>query len=95
MIHLGFRARGLTGSGWSTCLARTYMAGVLLLIRKRWSLPAESFTQRRISGNQLARAFPRGVGPGRWRAGGLDEASKYENRKMRYNEPLTRLSACA
>ncbi len=29
--HLGFRARGLAGSGWSTCLARTYMAGVLLL----------------------------------------------------------------
>ncbi len=29
--HLGFRARGLAGSGWSTCLARIYMAGVLLL----------------------------------------------------------------
>jgi multidrug resistance protein, MATE family len=28
--HLGVRAYGVPGSGWSTCLARTYMAGVLL-----------------------------------------------------------------
>ena len=27
--HLGFRAMGITGSGWSTCFARIYMAGVL------------------------------------------------------------------
>ena len=27
--HLGFRAMGITGSGWSTCFARVYMAGVL------------------------------------------------------------------
>lgn len=27
--HLGFRAMGITGSGWSTCLARFYMALVM------------------------------------------------------------------
>jgi multidrug resistance protein, MATE family len=30
--HLGFRAMGITGSGWSTCLSRTYLAGVLGLV---------------------------------------------------------------
>jgi len=29
--HLGFRAMGITGSGWSTCFARVYMAGVLAI----------------------------------------------------------------
>src|SRR5438067_7113898 len=29
--HLGFRAEGITGSGWSTCFARVYMAGVLTI----------------------------------------------------------------
>jgi len=29
--HLGFRAMGITGSGWSTSVARVYMAGILLL----------------------------------------------------------------
>src|SRR6266436_536588 len=29
--HLGFRAMGVTGSGWATCFARVYMAGVLLV----------------------------------------------------------------
>jgi multidrug resistance protein, MATE family len=29
--HLGFPAMGITGSGWSTCLARVYMAVVLLI----------------------------------------------------------------
>ena len=29
--HFGFRARGVTGSGWSTCLSRVYMAVVLAL----------------------------------------------------------------
>ena len=29
--HLGFRAMGITGSGWSTCFARVYMAGVLTI----------------------------------------------------------------
>lgn len=28
--HLGFRAMGTVGSGWSTCFARTYMMAVLL-----------------------------------------------------------------
>jgi MATE family multidrug resistance protein len=29
--HLGFRAMGITGSGWSTCLARIYMAFIMLV----------------------------------------------------------------
>ena len=29
--HLGFRAQGITGSGWSTCFARIYMVLVLLI----------------------------------------------------------------
>src|SRR5215469_15065608 len=29
--HLGFRAMGTVGSGWSTCIARTYMMSVLLI----------------------------------------------------------------
>jgi multidrug resistance protein, MATE family len=29
--HLGFRAMGITGSGWSTCVARIYMALVLVV----------------------------------------------------------------
>ncbi len=41
--HLGFRAMGITGSGWSTCVARIYMAGVLaitlLWVESKRSLP--------------------------------------------------------
>lgn len=33
--HLGFRAEGITGSGWSTCFARIYMA-VFLAITLAW-----------------------------------------------------------
>jgi len=29
--HLGFRAMGITGSGWSTCMARVYMVFILAL----------------------------------------------------------------
>lgn len=29
--HLGFQAMGTVGSGWSTCISRMYMAGVLLV----------------------------------------------------------------
>jgi MATE family multidrug resistance protein len=29
--HLGFPAMGIAGSGWSTCVARIYMAGVLVV----------------------------------------------------------------
>ena len=29
--HMGFRAQGITGSGWSTCFARIYMALVLAI----------------------------------------------------------------
>jgi multidrug resistance protein, MATE family len=29
--HLGFRSMGIEGSGWSTCFARIYMAGVLVV----------------------------------------------------------------
>ena len=42
--HLGFRAMGITGSGWSTCIARIYMALVLLItllrVESRRNLPA-------------------------------------------------------
>ena len=41
--HLGFKPMGITGSGWSTCIARIYMAGVLavtlLWVESRRSLP--------------------------------------------------------
>ena len=41
--HLGFHAMGITGSGWSTCLARIYMALVLLVtvmqVESRRALP--------------------------------------------------------
>ena len=29
--HLGLPAMGITGSGWATCVARIYMAGVLVV----------------------------------------------------------------
>jgi len=41
--HLGFPAMGIAGSGWSTCIARTYMAGVLVVtllwVESQRSLP--------------------------------------------------------
>jgi len=41
--HLGLPAMGITGSGWSTCIARIYMAGVLVVtllwVESRRSLP--------------------------------------------------------
>lgn len=41
--HLGLPAMGITGSGWSTCFARIYMAGVLavtlLWVESKRSLP--------------------------------------------------------
>jgi MATE family, multidrug efflux pump len=41
--HLGFRALGVTGSGWSSCVARTYMALVLaatlLWVERKRMLP--------------------------------------------------------
>ena len=41
--HLGLPAMGITGSGWSTCVARIYMAGVLavtlLWVESKRSLP--------------------------------------------------------
>src|SRR6478735_12481551 len=41
--HLGLPAMGITGSGWSTCFARIYMAGVLVVtllwVESRRSLP--------------------------------------------------------
>jgi multidrug resistance protein, MATE family len=41
--HLGFPAMGITGSGWSTCVARIYMALVLLInlayVESKRSLP--------------------------------------------------------
>ena len=41
--HLGFRAMGITGSGWATCIARIYMAMVLAItlfrVEAKRSLP--------------------------------------------------------
>jgi MATE family multidrug resistance protein len=41
--HLGFPAMGIAGSGWSTCIARIYMAGVmvvtLLCVEAKRALP--------------------------------------------------------
>ena len=41
--HLGLPAMGITGSGWSTCVARVYMAGVLVVtwlwVESKRSLP--------------------------------------------------------
>jgi multidrug resistance protein, MATE family len=41
--HLGLPAMGITGSGWATCVARIYMAGVLVLtllwVESKRSLP--------------------------------------------------------
>jgi MATE family multidrug resistance protein len=45
--HLGFRAEGITGSGWSTCIARIYMA-LVLAITAVW---VES--RRRLSSRSL------------------------------------------
>jgi MATE family, multidrug efflux pump len=55
--HLGFRAMGITGSGWSTCVARIYMAFVLVVtllwVESKRSLPnwmsAIRIDARRIS----------------------------------------------
>ena len=54
--HWGFRARGITGSGWSTCFARIYML-LVLAIALTW---VES---RRASRPPASVAVPR------WRAG--------------------------
>ena len=47
--HLGFRAMGITGSGWSTCFARIYMAGVLMVtliwVESRRSLSASRWAR--------------------------------------------------
>jgi MATE family multidrug resistance protein len=41
--HLGFRAMGIIGSGWSTCIARIYMAlvlvGTILWAEHKYKLP--------------------------------------------------------
>jgi MATE family multidrug resistance protein len=47
--HMGFRAMGITGSGWSTCFARIYMAGVLVVtliwVETRRSLSASKWAR--------------------------------------------------
>jgi MATE family multidrug resistance protein len=55
--HLGLPAMGITGSGWATCVARIYMAGVLavtlLWVESKRSLPkwtgAVRFDLRRVT----------------------------------------------
>ena len=49
--HLGFRAEGITGSGWSTCFARIYMVLVLTITlawveSKRASSSTSTFSER-------------------------------------------------
>lgn len=51
--HLGFRAQGITGSGWSTCFARIYMMLVLVITlvwveSKRTSQVSHSSSMLRI-----------------------------------------------
>ena len=48
--HLGLRPMGITGSGWSTCIARVYMALVLLItvlyVESHWMLALRVDAQR-------------------------------------------------
>ena len=48
--HLGLPAMGITGSGWATCFARIYMAGVLVVtllwVESKRSLPRWASTVR-------------------------------------------------
>jgi len=56
--HLGFRAEGIVGSGWSTCFARIYMVVVLtitlLWVESRRGLPNWAGTVRIDLGRMLA-----------------------------------------
>ena len=63
--HLGMRPMGLAGSGWSTCLARVYMAAALLLTlawsdrRRRLGLRAAGLrVELRRMRHLLALGFP-------------------------------------
>jgi MATE family multidrug resistance protein len=61
--HLGFRAMGITGSGWSTALSRVYMVFVLALTlvwveRKR---PRSERNQIRIDGRRIIDLLKLGV----------------------------------
>lgn len=51
--HLGFRAWGITGSGWSTCFARIYMvlvlAATLLWVERKRKLGTSSAKTRKVS----------------------------------------------
>jgi multidrug resistance protein, MATE family len=40
--HLGLPAMGIPGSGWATCVARIYMAGVLVITLLWWNRKARS-----------------------------------------------------
>lgn len=48
--HMGFRAYGITGSGWSTCIARIYMVVVLGLtlvwVERKRALPFREFLEK-------------------------------------------------
>src|SRR5260370_10915698 len=56
--HLGFRAEGITGSGWSTCFARIYMVLVLAItlvwVESRRRLPNWASTVRADFGRMRA-----------------------------------------
>ena len=45
--HLGFQAEGITGSGWSTCIARIYMA-LVLAVTVIWVESKRRFSSRAL-----------------------------------------------
>ncbi len=55
--HLGFRPMGITGSGWSTCLARVYMVTVLALTLV-WVESRRKLSQRDTRGKRAHRVDP-------------------------------------
>jgi MATE family multidrug resistance protein len=62
--HLGFRAMGITGSGWSTCMARVYMVFVLslTLVWVEWKRPSpERRNDLRIDVKRISELLRLGV----------------------------------
>lgn len=56
--HMGFRAEGITGSGWSTCIARIYMASILAITlawveTKRRAAPTGAREALRINASRI------------------------------------------
>ena len=53
--HLGVRAMGIAGSGWSTCVVRWYML-VLLILGTWWAMRRDGY---RVRGHMLRPSWPR------------------------------------